>query len=150
MFKNTRSFAFGLLIALIPTDLFSVYVLHDVDAGMRTNLSRAFSSLLIESLLYLLVSTFIFGVLSFLIIRLLRLHPTKNSKSLSLSLGVTLSLLQYALDLTVRLILKRADWTEASLLFALFAGPAICAIVLIAKGYSRNPGEPILPIRDTA
>jgi hypothetical protein len=138
MLRNTLAFAFGLLVAVIPVNLFSVYVVRDVDADMRSKLGQAFINLTIEMLAFIAVASFIFGTAGYLIVRFLKLHPVKDGKSLSLWLGAALILMQYVLDIGTRMALKNEVWTAAVLHFLLFVAPAICAIILIAARYSRD------------
>jgi hypothetical protein len=136
MWRLTSRFFIGMFATAIFTNAVAVFLLHDVDADRIGKWSLAYRELTLEFLVFSFVLTVFFLLLTWIGTMLFRLrHVTLNLK-LGFVLGITVVLIQYPAEFTVRKLTGHPS--DAFLLGYLLLSPTCCAAIVLLNGYKRR------------
>ena len=124
--------------ASMLTNTVAVYLLHDVDADLVGKWSLAYQQLTLEFLLFSVVVTSCFLLLTWIGRLILRLRRTPLNSRLGLFLGAAVVCLQYPAEFAVRK-LTTAHSSDSFLLAYLLLSPVCCAGVVLLDSHKRRP-----------
>ena len=130
MWKNILRFFLAAILSSIVITAISVYVLHDVDSDLRSNLGRAYSETETEFVLFSTIAAIIFGGVGAAGKALLGLQLQPTASKLSVWLGGGLMVVQYLWDLLSRAFLS-VTAGERMLTIYMFGAPVVCALLLL-------------------
>ena len=130
MWRIACRFLGGMLIAVLPVNFISVYLLHDVDKDRTDRWSLAFFELFEEFLLFSLVVTGLFLFFLWCGRALFRI-PAALNYGLAFSLGVFVILVQYLIEWAGRAVLPA--WGAVVLNLYIFLSPLLCAVLFLIR-----------------
>ena len=119
-----------MMIAVIPVNFISVYLLHDVDKDLVGRWNLAFFELCEEFLFFGLIVTGLF-LFSLWCGRALLRIPTSPNYILAFFMGVLLILLQYPIEVAGRMVLPSSVDLVRGLYLLL--RPMFCAVLFLIK-----------------
>jgi len=136
MWRLTWRFYVGTLVAALFTNAVAVYLLHDVDADRIGQWNLAYRELAEEFLLFALVVAALFLLSTWLGKTLLRLPPVSGNSRLALSLGIAVILIQYPVELTVRLMTRHS--ADMVLTIYMLLSPLCCAAIVLVRSQRQG------------
>ncbi|MDE3201665.1 MAG: hypothetical protein KGN79_12175 [Acidobacteriota bacterium] len=129
-------FTLGIFGAFLAVGVVSVYVFHDVDKGMASNLNGAFVELCEEGVLFTLLISGGVSAITSLGRLMLRLKSSSPRPKLALILGIGTTVLQYPWDYAGRVFLPQ--FADTSLLIYLVLAVVACTITLLADTWRQS------------
>jgi hypothetical protein len=129
MWRIAFTYFGGMMITVLPVNVLSVYVFHDVDKDRVGHWNLAFVELCIEFGVFALVATGLFLFFVWFGRVLLRIPTIPSSYVLSFVMGVFVILAQYPIEFVGRIFLPSRQGTVLTLYLLL--SPLLCAAVFL-------------------
>ena len=119
------------------TNAAAVYLLHDVDADRIGKWNLAFRELTLEFLIFSLVVTVPFFLLTWIGTMVFRLRHVAPNLKLGVVLGIAVILIQYPAEFTVRK-LAPGHSADSFLLGCMLLSPICCAAIVLFSAHKRR------------
>jgi hypothetical protein len=126
----------GVFATAMFTNAVAVYLLHDVDADLIGRWNLAYWELAQEFVLFGLVITGFFVLLTWIGTLLFGLRDARKNAKLGLVLGISVTLIQYPTEFTVRKLTPHSS--DAFLLWYLLLSPVCCAAIVLLNTRKRQ------------
>jgi hypothetical protein len=129
-------FFVGLLVAALPIDALSVYLLHDVDAGKVGQWSAAFRDLNVEMFVFSVITSVLLFVFLWLGRKLFRTQLARPHLGLVFLLGAGVVVVQYLSDIAARALAPATSQLMLSVYILL--SPAVCDFILLRNSKHQS------------
>ena len=136
MLRTATVFLLGILVAALPVNALSVYVLHDFNKNEVGQANAAFAGLAFEVVVFSVVASLLLVLFLWLGRRLVRAPVARPHLGLVLLLGAATIVAQYIFDMAARMLTPII--AEGTLTAYLLISPAVCAAILLKHGVSRE------------
>jgi hypothetical protein len=137
MWRLTSRFFIAMFATALLTNAAAVYLLHDVDADRIGKWNLAFRELTLEFLIFSLVVTVPFFLLTWIGTMVFRLRHVAPNLKLGVVLGIAVILIQYPAEFTVRK-LAPGHSADSFLLGCMLLSPICCAAIVLFSAHKRR------------
>ncbi|HWN74690.1 MAG TPA: hypothetical protein VNO13_03040 [Candidatus Udaeobacter sp.] len=136
MWRAARYFFVGIVVAGIPINLISVYLLHGVATDRVGLWDRAYTELAIELTIFAVAMTLALWLLTFLGRLIFRLRGSPTNPKLGFLLGLAVMTVQYPWDVAARRFFPNHSNEQLGVYVILSV--FVCAAILVWDNFTRK------------